>query len=143
MSRRSPRAEHSGPWLRILNSIIYPGQKIKVDGGDAAAAAPLVPKNFLGFAYPAAVASSANENKALLNAAPVPPRTEMRKIVEDTARKMRVEPSLALAFAQKESGFDQRAVSPANAIGAMQVIPTSGEWASDVVGPQAEPARSL
>jgi soluble lytic murein transglycosylase-like protein len=47
---------------------------------------------------------------------------------------MGVEPSLALAFAHQESGFDQRAVSPANAIGTMQVIPASGQWASDLVG---------
>jgi soluble lytic murein transglycosylase-like protein len=47
---------------------------------------------------------------------------------------MGVDPSLALAFAEQESGFNQRAVSPANAIGTMQVIPSSGEWASDLVG---------
>ncbi len=58
----------------------------------------------------------------------------MKSIVADTARRMGVDPSLALAFAYQESGFDQRAVSPANAIGTMQVIPTSGEWASDLVG---------
>jgi soluble lytic murein transglycosylase-like protein len=47
---------------------------------------------------------------------------------------MGVDPSLALAFAWQESGFNAQAVSPANAIGAMQVIPQSGEWASDLVG---------
>jgi soluble lytic murein transglycosylase-like protein len=47
---------------------------------------------------------------------------------------MGVDASLALAFAFQESGFDQRAVSPANAIGTMQVIPSSGDWASDMVG---------
>jgi soluble lytic murein transglycosylase-like protein len=93
-----------------------------------------VPSSFLGFTYPAAVVSSANQNKALLNAAPVPSREQMKSIVADTARRMGVDPSLALAFAYQESGFDQRAVSPANAIGTMQVIPTSGEWASDLVG---------
>lgn len=47
---------------------------------------------------------------------------------------MGVDPALALAVAQQESGFDQRAVSPANAVGTMQVIPSSGLWASDLVG---------
>jgi soluble lytic murein transglycosylase-like protein len=47
---------------------------------------------------------------------------------------MGVDVSLALAFAYQESGFNQRAVSPANAIGTMQVIPSSGQWASDLVG---------
>ncbi|MBT8159347.1 MULTISPECIES: LysM peptidoglycan-binding domain-containing protein [Arthrobacter] len=123
-----------------MSTIIYPGQKLAVPGASgpaqapAPAAAPLVPSTFLGYTYPAAVVSSANANKALLNAAPVPSTTQMKGIVADTARRMGVDPSLAMAFAYQESGFNQRAVSPANAIGTMQVIPSSGEWASDLVG---------
>ncbi|MEK0153761.1 LysM peptidoglycan-binding domain-containing protein [Arthrobacter oryzae] len=120
-----------------MSSVIYPGNKLVIPGASiqpAASVTPLVPSSFLGFTYPAAVVSSANQNKALLNASPVPSREQMKSIVADTARRMGVDPSLALAFAYQESGFDQRAVSPANAIGTMQVIPTSGEWASDLVG---------
>jgi N-acetylmuramoyl-L-alanine amidase len=120
-----------------MSSIIYPGNKLVIPGAaiqPAGTVTPLVPSSFLGFTYPAAVVSSANQNKALLNASPVPSREQMRSIVADTARRMGVDPSLALAFAYQESGFDQRAVSPANAIGAMQVIPASGDWASDLVG---------
>lgn len=127
-----------------MSSIIYPGQKLVIPGASTIAPAsstpatttPLVPSTFLGFSYPAAVVSSANQNKALLNASPVPTRQQMKSIVADTARRMGVDASLALAFAFQESGFDQRAVSPANAIGTMQVIPSSGEWASDLVGRQ-------
>jgi N-acetylmuramoyl-L-alanine amidase len=124
-----------------LTTVIYPGNKLAIPGAaggsapqPAASVTPLVPSSFLGFSYPAAVVSSANENKALLNASPVPTREQMRGIVADRARAMGVNPSLALAFAYQESGFDQRAVSPANAIGTMQVIPSSGQWASDLVG---------
>lgn len=120
-----------------MSSIIYPGNKLAIPGAPiqpAASVTPLVPSSFLGFTYPAAVVSSANQNKALLNASPVPSREQMKSIVADTARRMGVDPSLALAFAYQESGFDQRAVSPANAIGTMQVIPSSGDWASDLVG---------
>ena len=125
-----------------MSSIIYPGQKLAIPGASTiapasskpAATTPLVPSTFLGFSYPAAVVSSANQNKALLNASPVPSRAQMKSIVADTARRMGVDASLALAFAYQESGFDQRAVSPANAIGTMQVIPSSGQWASDLVG---------
>lgn len=125
-----------------MSTMIYPGNKLVIPGASvqpassqpAASVTPLVPSSFLGFTYPAAVVSSANENKALLNASPVPSRDQMRTIVADTARQMGVEPALALAFAHQESGFNQRAVSPANAIGAMQVIPSSGQWASDLVG---------
>ncbi|MEV7661761.1 LysM peptidoglycan-binding domain-containing protein [Paenarthrobacter sp. NPDC089316] len=119
------------------STVIYPGQKLTIPGGSlqpAGETTPLVPSTFLGFTYPPAVVNSANENKALLNASPVPSRAEMKGIVADTARRMGVSPSLALAFAEQESGFDQRAVSPANAIGTMQVIPSSGQWASDLVG---------
>lgn len=127
-----------------MSSIIYPGNVLIIPGDSAQPApatpaanvTPLVPSSFLGFTYPGAVVSSANQNKSLLNASPVPSRGQMRAIVTATAQRMGVEPSLALAFAHQESGFDQRAVSPANAIGTMQVIPSSGQWASDLVGRQ-------
>ncbi|MCX6500005.1 MAG: LysM peptidoglycan-binding domain-containing protein [Arthrobacter sp.] len=128
-----------------MSSIIYPGNKLVIPGASsgtiapassqpAATVTPLVASTFLGFSYPDAVVNSANQNKALLNAAPVPSREQMKQIVADTARRMGVDPSLALAFAFQESSFDHRSVSPANAIGAMQVIPSSGQWASDLVG---------
>ncbi|OFI38347.1 lytic transglycosylase [Arthrobacter sp. SW1] len=120
------------------STIIYPGQKLAIPGAatlqPASSTKPLVPSSFLGYTYPAAVVSSANKNKAILEASPVPTREQMKAIVADTARRMGVNPSLALAFSYQESGFSQRAVSPANAIGAMQVIPSSGEWASELVG---------
>lgn len=128
-----------------MSSIIYPGHKLVIPGAGtgtlkpassqpAATVTPLVPSTFLGFSYPKAVVSSANQNKALLNASPVPTREQMKQIVADTARRMGVAPSLAMAFAYQESGFNHRSVSPANAIGTMQVIPSSGGWASELVG---------
>jgi soluble lytic murein transglycosylase-like protein len=50
------------------------------------------------------------------------------------ARQQGVDTRLALAIAYQESGWNQRAVSPANAVGVMQVIPQGGQWASDLVG---------
>ncbi|MHA7239034.1 LysM peptidoglycan-binding domain-containing protein [Arthrobacter sp. TMS1-12-1] len=124
-----------------LTTVIYPGQKLTIPtGGATPAPAPapaptdLVPSTFLGYQYPDRVVADANANKALLNSMPAPSPAEMRQIVADTARSMGVDPSLALAFAFQESSFNQRAVSPANAIGTMQVIPSSGRWASDLVG---------
>ena len=120
-----------------MTTVIYPGQKLTLRGkGGAPAPAPagLVPSTFLGYSYPDKVVSDANANKALLNSLPAPSQAEMKRIVADTARSMGVDPSLALAIAYQESGFNQRAVSPANAIGTMQVIPSSGQWASDLVG---------
>jgi soluble lytic murein transglycosylase-like protein len=55
-------------------------------------------------------------------------------MIINTARRHGVDPRLALAVSWQESGWNQRQVSVANAIGAMQVIPSSGEWASQMVG---------
>lgn len=122
-----------------MTTVIYPGQKLVLPGaGTAPAPAPaptgLVPSTFLGYSYPDKVVADANANKALLNSLPAPSTAEMKQIVADTARRMGVDPSLAMAFAFQESSFNQRSVSPANAIGTMQVIPSSGQWASDLVG---------
>ncbi|WP_146008942.1 LysM peptidoglycan-binding domain-containing protein, partial [Zhihengliuella halotolerans] len=116
-------------------SVIHPGKKLKVPGsGSTEAAGQLVPSTFLHYKYPEATVKSANENKAVLLSRDLPNRDEMRSIIASTARQFGVDPSLALAHAYQESGFNATAVSPANAIGAMQVIPSSGEWASSLVG---------
>ncbi|WP_442860571.1 LysM peptidoglycan-binding domain-containing protein [Arthrobacter sp. zg-Y916] len=136
-----------------MTSVIRPGQSIALGSGSgvttlatpaapAAPAAPaeaptdLVPSTFLHYTYPQHVVANANLNKQALNGMNVPSRAQMQQLVAETAASMGVDPALAQAFALQESGFDQRAVSPANAIGTMQVIPSSGEWASDLVGRQ-------
>lgn len=124
-----------------MSAIIHPGQRIILAGGSTAVRSTssnqstnLVPSTFGNYTYPTHVVSQANVNKQTLNSRPAPSREQMKAIIADTARKMGVDPRLALAFAQQESGFNHRSVSPANAIGAMQVIPSSGQWASDLVG---------
>ncbi len=112
-------------------SIIRTGQSLAIPGGTSTA---LVGSTFLGRTYPVEVVAAANVNKATLNSMDVPSRVQMQQLVIDTANAMGVDPALAQAIAFQESGFNQRAVSPANAIGCMQVIPTSGEWASQLVG---------
>jgi LysM repeat protein len=84
--------------------------------------------------YSARVTQAAARNRALLAHRKVPTRTQTRALVIRTARAYGVDPRLALAIAYQESGWNQRAVSPANAIGIMQVIPAGGQWASDLVG---------
>jgi len=112
-------------------SSIRAGQSLTIPGGTPTG---LVGDTFLGRTYATAVVAAANVNKASLNAMTVPSRVQMQQLVVDTANAMGVSTSLAQAIAYQESGFNMRAVSPANAIGCMQVIPTSGEWASDLVG---------
>ncbi|MGO1561358.1 Membrane-bound lytic murein transglycosylase D precursor [Actinomycetales bacterium JB111] len=122
---------------------IYVGQRLTLPGAGAPSAPVTsdpgntsggVGSEFLGRTYPEAVVGAANANRTALVNAGVPSRTEMQALVRSTAISMGVDPRLALAHAFVESGFNHAAVSPANAIGTMQVIPSSGEWASGLVG---------
>jgi soluble lytic murein transglycosylase-like protein len=47
-----------------------------------------------------------------------------------TAKKYGLDPALALAIGWQESGFQQHEVSPADAIGIMQVVPSTGDYIS-------------
>ena len=139
----SQRFEVSISQLLSLNgitaeSILRPGQVLVISNG-AVAPQPVsdvqpIGNTFLHYTYPPHVTAAANENYRLLQSVPVPSREQMQQIVRETAVKMGVDPRLALAHAYTESRFNQRAVSPANAIGTMQVIPVTGEFASQLVG---------
>ncbi|GAB6897904.1 lytic transglycosylase domain-containing protein [Kineosporia succinea] len=84
--------------------------------------------------YPPAVTKAAETNREALKHADVPDRPTARGIVRATAVHFGVDPALALAVASMESGFDQRLVSPANAIGVMQLLPSAGAWAGELLG---------
>ncbi len=61
-------------------------------------------------------------------------RTHAKAMIVATARRHGVDPKLALAIAWQESGWQQNILSSADAYGIMQVIPSSGEWASSMAG---------
>lgn len=84
--------------------------------------------------YPDAVVASAAEHRAQLAARSHPSPDAVRELVRGTATEMGVDPALALAHASQESGFRQGVVSDADAVGTMQVIPSAGQWASELVG---------
>ena len=100
----------------------------------AKATARFSSNTFEGRSYPSAVVSAANKNRAHLRRVGVPSRAQTRQMIINTARRHGVDPRLALAVSYQESGWNQSQVSVANAIGAMQVIPSSGQWASEMVG---------
>ncbi|GAA6525738.1 LysM peptidoglycan-binding domain-containing protein [Intrasporangium sp. DVR] len=121
--------------------VIFPGQRIALPG----AAAPVAPKSstkrvptsentFAGYTYSDATVAAARKNRQALASRPVPSRTETAAMIRRTAARHGVDPRLALAIAWQESGWNQRAVSVANAIGTMQVIPSSGDWAAQLAG---------
>ena len=147
--------------LAALNKIslskhIHPGQKLRVpaDGATAAKAAASsapapskpsttpqpemsTPFNSGGYSakhFPSTTVSAAKKNHELLASMPVPTRDQAKAMIVATAKKHGVDPALALAIGYQESGWNQRQVSVANAIGIMQVIPASGDWASSMVG---------
>lgn len=92
------------------------------------------PSSFLGRTYPDAVTRAAAANRAALARGPVVDRAQIRDQIRRTAHDYRVDPALALAVGSIESGFDQRQVSPANAVGVMQVLPSTGTWAGELIG---------
>lgn len=55
-------------------------------------------------------------------------RTQVRRVISASARKHGVPADLALAIAWQESGWQQRRVSSAGALGVMQVMPDTGRW---------------
>jgi N-acetylmuramoyl-L-alanine amidase len=116
--------------------VILPGQRLLLPGATptssrepgrarAAAGSP---------SATAEVRAAAAAHRAALAGRTFPNRHQVRALITTTARRYGVDPSLALGIAAEESGFDQRRVSSANAIGVMQVIPSSGRWAAALVG---------
>ncbi|WP_423445399.1 LysM peptidoglycan-binding domain-containing protein [Kocuria sp. KSNUG] len=103
-------------------------------GTTAPAKGPAVGASFAGRQYPREVVDSANAHHEQLRSRDVPPPEQIRQMVEATARDMGVDPALALAHASQESGFRHDVVSPADAVGTMQVVPAAGRWASAMVG---------
>ncbi|HEX4977382.1 MAG TPA: transglycosylase SLT domain-containing protein [Nocardioides sp.] len=61
-------------------------------------------------------------------------RSAVRAAIVRAAQRHGVSPSLALAVAWQEAGWQHDRVSPAGAIGAMQVLPGTGRWMSTMVG---------
>jgi LysM repeat protein len=108
------------------------GQKLSVPVKKAKKATSA--NTFAGRTYPAHIVEAADRNRAHLRRVGVPSRATTQQMIVNTARRHGVDPKLALAISWQESGWNQSQVSVANAIGAMQVIPSSGQWASDMVG---------
>lgn len=121
--------------------LLLVGQRLSLPGSAKVTAAG-VPSNpaatsantFAGYTYPEATVRAADANRARLARMSVPSRTETAALIRQIATRHGVDARLALAIAYNESGWNQRAVSVANAVGTMQVIPTSGDWASQLAG---------
>ncbi len=109
-------------------SLIHPGQVLTVPGTTASAPA----------ARDQRLAQAAAANQRYLATRPAPSRSAIRSMIIDTARRHGVDSRLALAIGWQESGWNHRSVSSANAIGAMQCLPSTARWMSGVIGRQLD-----
>jgi LysM repeat protein len=107
------------------SSTIYAGKRLRIPGRGGAPTAS-VPTTNAGKRIPDTVRRSVAQNRATLAARSHPSKAQVRRMVAATARRHGVSPSLAVAVAYQESGFQQRVVSGVNAIGVMQVLPSTG-----------------
>ena len=119
LTKLSRKLGHSIGWLKARNglrtSTIVIGQKLVYGVRTAAAVSPAAP-----------VSSRAAYHRALLRQRTMPSRSHVRALIRASARRHGVPTSLALALSYQESGFQQRVVSPVDAIGVMQVLPSTG-----------------
>jgi soluble lytic murein transglycosylase-like protein len=103
------------------------GTRINLPNSGVAAARATTPAP-----KPAPVASSAPATKQGAAAAPAAATGSSSRVqaseIQRVAQEYGVSPSLASAIAWQESGFNNAAVSSANAKGVMQVIPRTWSW---------------
>ena len=120
------------------------GATLRIPGGTSSSTASSgsntnSSNTFAGRTYSNSVVSAASRNRSRLANRGTPSRDRMRDIIAAKARANGVDPALALAVSYQESGWNQGVVSVANAVGAMQVIPTTTDWISGVVGRRLDP----
>ncbi|MFF0340637.1 LysM peptidoglycan-binding domain-containing protein [Kribbella sp. NPDC004875] len=113
---------------------IYAGKPLQVPVKIRPKAKPRTDNTFAGRTYADHVVAQANRNRAILKKRKLPTRSHMRSLIVSTSKRYGVDPELALAVSWQESGWKQRVVSPANAVGAMQVVPSTGKYTSGIVG---------
>lgn len=120
----------------LRGTVIHPGQRLAIPGTAARKATPkpALPNTFAGRTYPTKIVMNAARNREILAKRQVPTRAQTKALITSTARRHGVDPKLVLAISMQESGWNQKQVSVANAVGIMQVIPSAGDWASSLVG---------
>lgn len=126
----------------LRSTVVQPGQQLTVgvkkvsvsSSGSSSSSGSNKANTFAGRTYSDGVVSAASRNRSRLSSSGVPSRDQMRRIITRTANRHGVPAELALAISWQESGWRHDRVSVANAIGAMQVIPSTGKWISGVVG---------
>ncbi len=112
--------------------LIFVGQRILVPAPPAPPAPAATPP--AGYKPSTKTEKAVAASKAKLAAETVPTRARTADLIRATATRHGVDPKLALAVGWLESGWFQRAVSYTDAVGVMQIMPTSIVWASELAG---------
>ncbi len=112
--------------------LIFVGQRILVPAPPAPPAPAATPP--AGYKPSTKTEKAVAASKAKLAAETVPTRAKTADLIRATATRHGVDPKLALAVGWLESGWFQRAVSYTDAVGVMQIMPTSIVWASELAG---------
>jgi LysM repeat protein len=102
-------------------SFIRVGQQLRIpsgSGGGTNHRAPRARPHYLPWRMPAAMAALVHR------------RATIGKIIRQEAVAQHVSPALAMAVAWQESGWQERIVSSAGAIGLMQLLPSTADWVS-------------
>ena len=102
----------TGPAISTVSGSSHAGRR--------SAAGPVGRRNAAG-----PVGRRAAHDRAVLADRHVPSRSAVRSMIISAARRQHVEPALALAVGYQESGFQQRVVSSVDAVGVMQVLPST------------------
>jgi len=111
---------------RLPDSTIQRGRRLTIPGAVSGKNLAAVPTSNAGVRVPDSLRTSVAQNRATLATRSHPSKAQVRQLVAATARRHGVDPSLAVAVAYHESGFQQRVVSGVDAIGVMQVLPSTG-----------------
>ncbi|MBW3638789.1 MAG: LysM peptidoglycan-binding domain-containing protein [Actinobacteria bacterium] len=111
---------------RLPDSTIQRGRRLTIPGAASGPNLAAVPTSNAGVRVPDSVRRSVAQHRATLAGRSHPSKAQVRQMVAATARRHGVDPSLAVAVAYHESGFQQRVVSGVDAIGVMQVLPKTG-----------------
>ena len=128
-TRTVARANHlSASNIVVLGTTLVIPKTKRVTTGSSSS------NSFAGRTYADSVVAAAARNRAILAHRHLPSQSQMKALIIRKARANGVDPALALAVSWQESGWGMHHVSVANAIGAMQVIPSTGEWISGVIG---------
>lgn len=80
---------------------------------------------------PLDLARGVSGEPAAVAPAPADSRETIGALLESTARAYSMNPALVKAIAWQESGWNPSVVSSADAVGVMQVLPSTGRWVSD------------